>query len=120
MHEWQNMTLSEKLICGRMTQLASINEPCAYQTSGVTRTIWRHLLSLREDIKRLLGEILEYKEYLSCETIIDLEKIRECTYFQALNIFCIPLADTPQNRNEIGKELYRQILNSKRLLSTFC
>ena len=115
MTQWNNIHISKENLIKKMKNI-SITDMSSYSIAGINRTIIDHLIAQRTDIKNLIKEILEYKEYLNDEQLVIIEQIRNSTYFSILNAFAIPIMNNPQVRESAASELYKQIELSRRLL----
>jgi hypothetical protein len=74
-------------------------------TPSITNTTTiQHLIGQRNEINKVVKDLIDYKEYLSDKQLVLLEKIREATYFSMLNIFTGALTNTPQIDNLIKEK----------------
>lgn len=96
----------------------SVFDPCGYAIAGVNMTKLQHMRMQRDEIKNIVKDLLDYKDYMSDDQLKLLEKIRESTYFSLLNAFAIPITDNQQIRESLAKEMYKQIQNTSKLKST--
>lgn len=115
MNQWNGIHISKENLMERMRNI-SIIDMSSYSIAGMNITIIEHLRAQRTDIKNLIEEILEYKEYLNDEQLVLIEQIRDSVYFSILNVFAMPITDNPQIREKVASELYEQIELSRKLL----
>ena len=62
--------------------------------------------------------VLEYKEYLTVEQLLNLERIKDGEYFSLLKVFSIPIMDNSKTREQLAKALFQEIEVSKRLVKS--
>lgn len=78
-----------------------------------------HLTTQRNNILDIIDGILEYKDYLSGEQLLTIEKIKDGEYFSMLKVFSMPIMDNPATREKLAKALFCEIETSKKLLDSF-
>lgn len=116
---WAKIKLTEAALIQQFSTLSSIHTATAYNNIGLNTTVLTHLKSQKDSINNIIDSIIEYKYYLSGQQILILEKIKDSNYNAILNAFNLPILDTPENREKLAKELYKQISLSKQLLTLF-
>lgn len=86
----------------------SIFSPSTYAIASSTiPTIHTHLKGQCENIKSIIADVLEYKEYMSADEIKRFENIRESQYFYMLNAFQFEIMDNKQYRQQVAHELWK-------------
>lgn len=118
MPSWNHVDLTEDALVQQFSKL-SINDPSAYSAVGMNMSIIDHLTSQRNNIIDIINGVLEYKDYLSEEQLLAIEKIKDSNYFSVLKVFSIPMMDTPTAREQLAKTLFEEIQASKKLLEYF-
>lgn len=73
---------------------------------------------LRDNIIDVINGVLEYKEYLTVEQLLNLERIKDGEYFSLLKVFTIPIMDNSKTREQLAKALFQEIEVSKRLVKS--
>ncbi|GHV19948.1 hypothetical protein FACS1894174_00840 [Bacteroidia bacterium] len=97
----------------------SVFDKSGYSITGLDITIIQHLRLQRDEIKNIIKELLEYKEYLTDDQLCLIEEIREAQYFYLLNAFNFgTITDNQQIRESLAKEMYKQICNVEQLKLT--
>lgn len=114
MTQWNNLTITEDILAKTFSSV-SIFSPSAYSIAKQNATILEHLKGQRKEIKQLILDILEYKEYLSIDEVAKVESIRESDYFSLLNAFQFPIMDNPRKREQVAHELWKVYQITKEL-----
>lgn len=97
---------------------SSVYDPSGYAIAGVNINRLQHIRLQRDEIKSIIKDLMDYKDYLTDVQLILIEKIRESTYFLLLNAFVIPIADNQQIRESLAIEMYKQIQYVEKLKET--
>lgn len=118
MPSWNHIVLTEDTLVQQFSK-QSINTPSAYSLVGVNMSIICHLMIQRNNIIDIVDGVLKYKDYLSGEQLLAIEKIKDCEYFAILKVFSMPIMDSPTTREQLAKALFQEILALKRLLKLF-
>lgn len=117
MASWNYLALTEDELIRQFSQV-SINDPSAYSIAGINMNILSHLLTQRDNIIDVINGVLEYKEYLTVEQLLNLERIKDGEYFSLLKVFSIPIMDNSKTREQLAKALFQEIEVSKRLVKS--
>lgn len=106
MTEWNSLVLTKELFQNQFGK-HSLSDNCSYGMTNIKRSIINHLIGQRENIEEIVKEILEYRNFISDESLLLLESIRESDYFFALNAFCqIKLLDAEEERKKLAEMLF--------------
>lgn len=110
--------ITESYLIGLLST-TSVFGLCGYSITGLNISILQHLRSQRDEIKNIIKDLLEYKDYMSDNQLSIIEEMRESQYFYLLNAFNFgAITDNQQIRESLAKEMYKQINNTERLKST--
>lgn len=103
-----NLSLSKESFVNKFitTQIAD-KFKVRTRVTALDVTIFDYLNKERKDINGVISELIEYREYLSSNSLLFLESIRNSNYFSFLRVL--------ENYSELPKE----IVNNKRLLGEF-
>ncbi|MCH5219364.1 MAG: hypothetical protein J1F20_02250 [Muribaculaceae bacterium] len=102
---WNTRSYDRNDIISRFKRLQSVHTASPMRAIHPGVSVMDHLRAQRDAILKEIRYTLEYKDYLSSEQIIVLEKIRNCAYFPFLNAFGNPALDLPNMRESLAKEL---------------
>lgn len=118
MTSWNHLVLTEDVLVQQFST-QSVNTQSAYSIAGINMSIIGHLTTQRNNILDIIDGILEYKDYLSGEQLLTIEKIKDGEYFSMLKVFSMPIMDNPATREKLAKALFCEIETSKKLLDSF-
>lgn len=107
-----------------------INQADMYSNSfyanmvGYQQNNFQFLNATRSNVYAIMGQLIEYKEYMSTEQLIDIEKIRDSTFFHLTKVYeDTPIAKLYYTSNDFKevmvKELYDVIIHTRRLVDSF-
>lgn len=119
--EYNNLNLTEDNLVQQFSSV-SISMHCnnTYAYCVHKMSVLNYLKSQRDNIIKIIDGILVYKEYLSANQLETIEHIKDSNYFALLNAFSLPISgiDNASNREELAKELFEVIQQTKKLLKT--
>jgi hypothetical protein len=119
--EYNNLNLTEDNLVQQFSSV-SISMHCnnTYAYCVYKMSVLNYLKSQRDNIIKIIDGILVYKEYLSANQLKTIEHIKDSNYFVLLNAFSLPISgiDNASNREELAKELFEVIQQTKKLLKT--
>lgn len=106
MTEWNSLVLTKELFKNQFGK-HSLHDNCSYEMADIKRSIINHLIGQRENIEEIVKEILEYRNFISDESLLLLESVRESDYFAVLNAFSqIKLLDNETERMKLANHLF--------------
>lgn len=120
--------LVENITKEQLSQL--INQAGMYSNSfyanmvGYQQNNLQFLNATRSNVYTIISQLIEYKEYMSTEQLIDIEKIRDSTFFHLIKVYeDTPIARSYYTSNKFKEvfieELYDVIIHTRRLVDSF-
>ena len=120
--------LVENITKEQLSQL--INQADMYSNSfyakmvGYQQNNLQFLNATRSNVYTIMGQIIDYKEYMSTQQLIDIEKMKDSAFFHLTKVYeDTPTAKLYYTSNEFKEvminELYDVIIHTRRLVNSF-
>ena len=107
MTKWNDDIYSSKESLLNQFENTSVFQSSSYKPAGMNLTVIELLKGQGSNIDNIIGQLIEYRDFLSPESMVFLEGIRESAYFKYLNVFAqIRMLDQPSERRKLGEELF--------------